>query len=233
MKIEDAVVLITGANRGIGLAFAQAAQRRGARKVYAAMRTPVPAAHGIDVIGLDVTDDEQVRQVAAACGDVTLLINNAGIAQLGGFLGADSAAAVQRHLDVNVFGMLRMCQAFAPLLAANGGGAMLNVLSVASWFNAPLLGAYGLSKSAAWALTNGLREELRAQHTQVTALHMGFVDTDMTRGLDVPKTSAQQIAETALDGVAAGDDEVLADERARQVKRGLTAQPPFYLNLKP
>ncbi len=233
MKIEDAVVFVTGANRGIGLAFAQAALRRGARKVYAAMRTPAPMPEGLHGVTLDVTDAEQVRQAAAECGDVTLLINNAGIAQVGGFLVTDSAASIQRHLDVNVFGMLRMCQAFAPLLAANGGGAMLNVLSVASWFNSPLLGAYGLSKSAAWALTNGLREELRAQHTLVTALHMGFVDTDMTRAMDVPKTSAREIAERALDGVAAGDEEVLADERARQIKQGLTAQPPFYLNLPP
>lgn len=231
MKIEDAVVFVTGANRGIGLAFAQAALRRGARKVYAAMRTPVPMAKSLQIITLDVTNAEQVRQAAAGCGDVGLLINNAGIAQLGGYLTADSAAAIQRHLDVNVFGMLRMCQAFAPVLAANGGGAVLNVLSVASWINAPLLGAYGLSKSAAWAMTNGLREELRAQHTQVTGLHMGFVDTDMTRSMDVPKTSAQDIAERALEGVAAGDEEVLADERAHQVKQGLTALPPYYLNL--
>ena len=231
MKIENAVVFVTGANRGIGLAFAQAALRRGARKVYAAMRTPAPMAEGLQVVTLDVTNAEQVRQAAAECGDVSLLINNAGIAQTGGYLAADSAAAIQRHLDVNVFGMLSMCQAFVPVLAANGGGAVLNVLSVASWFNSPLLGAYGLSKSAAWALTNGLREELRAQHTQVTGLHMGFVDTDMTRAMDVPKTSAQDIADRALDGVAAGDEEVLADERARQIKQGLTAQPPFYLNL--
>jgi short-subunit dehydrogenase len=104
-------------------------------------------------------------------------------------------------------------KAFAPVLAANGGGALLNALSVASWINAPMLGAYGLSKSAAWALTNGLREELRPQHTQVIALHMGFVDTDIRRR--PPRRR-----------------EVLADERARQVKKGLTDQPPYYLNLQ-
>lgn len=233
MKIEGAVVLVTGANRGIGLAFAQAALRRGARKVYAAMRTPTPIPEGLQVVTLDVTHAEQVRQAAADCGDVNLLVNNAGIAQQGGYLAADSAVSIQRHLDVNLFGMLRMCQAFAPVLAANGGGAVLNVLSVASWFNSPMLGAYGLSKSAAWALTNGLREELRAQHTQVTALHMGYVDTDMTRAMDVPKTPARDIAERALDGLAAGDEEVLADERTRQIKQGLTGQPPFYLHLPP
>jgi NAD(P)-dependent dehydrogenase (short-subunit alcohol dehydrogenase family) len=231
MRVEDAVVFVTGANRGIGLAFAQAALRRGARRVYAAMRTPVPMAKGLQVITLDVTNAKQVRQAAADCGDVSLLINNAGIAQTGGYLAPDSAVAIQRHLDTNVFGMLRMCQAFAPVLAANGGGALLNVLSVASWFNAPLLGAYGLSKSAAWAMTNGLREELRAQHTLVSGLHMGFVDTDMTRAMDVPKSTAQEIAERALDGIAADEEEVLADERAHQVKQGLTTQPPYYLNL--
>jgi len=231
MRIEDAVIFVTGANRGMGLAFAHAALRRGARRVYAAMRTPVPMPKGLQVIALDVTHAEQVLQAAADCSDVSLLINNAGIAQTGGYLAPDSATAIQRHLDTNVFGVLRVCQAFAPVLAANGGGAVLNVLSVASWINAPMLGAYGLSKSAAWAMTNGLREELRGQRTLVTGLHMGFVDTDMTRTMDVPKSTAQEIAERALDGVAAGEEEVLADERARQVKQGLTAQPPYYLNL--
>lgn len=117
------------------------------------------------------------------------------------------------------------------MLAAHGGGAMLNVLSVASWMNAPILGTYGLSKSAAWALTNGLRVELRGQGTLVCGLHVGFVDTDLVRPLDVPKISAVEVAEGALAGVESGDEEILVGERALQVKRGLTAQPPMYLTL--
>ena len=229
MKIEDAVVLITGANRGIGLALANAALAAGARKVYAGMRNPT-SMPGVESVRLDVTDADQVARAARDCGDVTLLINNAGIGQPGGFLSdPDSEAAILRHLQVNVFGMLSMCRAFAPVLGKNGGGAVLNVLSVASWVNSPQLGPYGLSKSAAWALTNGLRTELRPQGTLVSALHMGFVDTDLVRGFDVPKMTAQDVAAQALAGVAAGAEEVLAGTRAQEFKRGLTAEPPVYL----
>jgi len=231
-RIEGAVILITGANRGIGRALVTAALKRGARKVYAAMRTIQPLdLPGVEELRLDVTDDAQVRAAAARCGDVGLLVNNAGIAETGGFMTEDSLAACQRHLETNVFGILRMAQAFAPVLAGRGGGAMLNVLSVASWMNAPILGAYGLSKSAAWALTNGLRVELRGQGTLVSGLHVGFVDTDLVRQLDVPKIGVDEVAEAALAGLAAGDEEILVGERAHQVKRGLTADPPLYLTL--
>lgn len=229
MKIEGAVVLITGANRGIGFALANAALAAGARKVYAGMRDPAPM-NGVQPVRLDVTDAAQVPQAARDCGDVTLLINNAGIGQPGGFLtDPDSEAAILRHMQVNVFGMLAMCRAFAPVLRNNGGGAVLNVLSVASWVNSPRLGPYGLSKSAAWALTNGLRTELREQRTLVTALHMGFVDTELVRDFDVPKMTAQDVATQALAGVEAGAEEVLAGTKAHEFKRGLTAEPPVYL----
>jgi len=160
---------------------------------------------------------------------VTLLINNAGIAATGGFLAEDSVAAAQRNLDTNFFGPLRLTRAFAPLLAANGGGAILNVLSIASWINGPLLGTYGMSKSAAWAMTNGTRIELRDQNTQVLALHVGFIDTDLTAGFDVPKQSPESVAKTALAALEDGASEVLADERTRQVHRGLSAEPAVYL----
>ena len=231
MKIEDAVVLITGANRGIGLALARAAQARGARKVYAGMRNVAPTP-GAQPVRLDVTDADQVREAARDCADVTLLINNAGIGLSGGFLSDDdSEAAILRHMQVNVFGILHMCRAFAPVLAGNGGGAVLNVLSVASWVNSPRLGPYGLSKSAAWALTNGLRTELRAQGTLVSALHMGFVDTELVRDFDVPKMTTDDVAAQALEGIAAGREEVLAGEKAHHFKHGLTAEPPVYLNV--
>jgi NAD(P)-dependent dehydrogenase (short-subunit alcohol dehydrogenase family) len=118
---------------------------------------------------------------------VTLVINNAGIAQPGGFLAADSEEVARRIFETNFFGMLRISKAFAPILASQGGGALLNVLSVASWVNGGGLAAYSASKSAAWSLTNALRIELAAQKTQVLALHMAYVDTDLTRGFDVPK----------------------------------------------
>jgi short-subunit dehydrogenase len=125
--------------------------------------------------------------------------------------------------------MLRMSQAFAPVLKANGGGGLLNVLSVASWVNGGELAAYSASKSAAWSLTNALRNELVAQRTQVLALHMAYVDTDLTRGFDVPKSSPEEIVKRALDGLESGLDEVLADELTLQVKRGITAARPSYL----
>jgi len=230
MQLANAVVLITGANRGIGQAFAREALARGARRVYAAARDPGSVKlPGVLPIQLDVTDPEQVARAARECRDVTLLINNAGVAETGGFLLDTADEAARRQLDVNFFGMLRMAQAFAPVLAAHGGGALLNVLSIASWINRPLLGTYGATKSAAWALTNGLRHELREQGTQVTALHMGFVDTDLTRGIDMPKSTPEAIVRAAFDGLEAGADEVLADHAAQQVKQSLSSATPAYL----
>jgi NAD(P)-dependent dehydrogenase (short-subunit alcohol dehydrogenase family) len=230
MQLTNATFLITGANRGIGLAFARAALARGARRVYAAARDPASVQlPGVLPIQLDVTDPGQVARAVRDCGDVDVLVNNAGIAVTGGFLQDATLEATRRQFEVNFFGMLRMAQAFAPVLAGNGGGAMLNVLSVASWLNRPLLGTYGATKSAAWALTNGLRHELRAQGTQVTALHMGFVDTDLTRGIDMPKSTPDAIVGAALDGLEAGLEEVLADQVTQQVKLSLSTATPAYL----
>jgi NAD(P)-dependent dehydrogenase (short-subunit alcohol dehydrogenase family) len=230
MPLANAVVLITGANRGIGLAFAREALARGARRVYAAARDPASVRlAGVQPLQLDVTDPAQVARAARDCGDVTLLVNNAGVAATGGFLEDAALESTRRQLETNFFGMLRMAQAFAPVLARNGGGTMLNVLSIASWINRPLLGVYGATKSAAWALTNGLRHELRAQGTQVTALHMGFVDTDLTRGIDMPKSTPEAIVRAAFDGLEAGALEVLADEATRQVKQSLASASAAYL----
>lgn len=230
MKLAQATVLITGANRGIGRAFAQAALERGARKVYAAARDPASInLPGTIPLRLDVNSPADIAAAVAAAGDTTLVINNAGIATLGGFDAADAEQVLRRHMETNVFGVLRVSQAFAPVLARNGGGALLNVASIASWISGPLLANYAVSKSAVWSLSNGLREALRGQGTQVTTLHMGFVDTDLTNGLDVPKATPQQIVAQALDGLEAGALEVLADELTRQVKSGLSAAQAPYL----
>ncbi len=230
MKIENAVVLVTGANRGIGLAFTRELLARGARKVYAGARDPATVLQtGVQPVRLDVTKSDEVAAAAELASDVTLVINNAGIAQPGGFLAPDSDEVARRIFETNFFAMLRVSKAFAPILKGNGGGALLNVLSVASWVNGGELAAYSASKSAAWSLTNALRNELAAQKTQVLGLHMAYVDTDLTRGFDVPKSSPEQIVERALDGLESGLDEVLADERTLQVKRGMTAARPSYL----
>lgn len=230
MKIENAVVLVTGANRGIGLSFARELLARGARKVYAGARNPASIVQpGVQALRLDVTKPQEVADAAKLASDVTLVINNAGIAHAGGFLAGDSEEVARRLFETNFFAVLSMSKAFAPVLKANGGGALLNVLSVASWVNGGELAAYAASKSAAWSLTNALRSELAAQKTKVLALHMAYVDTDLTRGFDVPKTSPEDIVTRALDGLESGLDEVLADDLTRQVKGGMTAQRPSYL----
>ena len=230
MKIANSTVIVTGANRGIGLAFTHELLARGARKVYAGARDPSTIKQrGVTPVRLDVTKPEQVAAAAALAGDVTLVINNAGVGQMGGFLAADSEEVARRQLETNFFGMLRVSKAFAPVLATNGGGALINVLSIVSWVNSGALAAYAASKSAAWSLTNSLRHELAAQKTQVLALHMGFVDTDLVRSIDAPKTSPEEIVKRTLDGLEAGLDEVLADEWTKQVKQGLTAPRPSYL----
>ncbi len=230
MKIENAVILITGANRGLGLAFAQEALKRGAAKVYAGARNPASVTlPGVQAIKLDVTSPEQLAEAAAAANDVTIVINNAGIADFGGFLPEGSVASVRRHMETNVIGPIQVTQAFAPALAKNGGGAILNVLSIASWINRPLLGVYGASKSAAWAVTNGLRHELREQKTLVTGLHMGFVDTDLTQGIDAPKLTPEEVVRQAFDALEANQEEVLGDDMTRQVKASLSSATPAYL----
>ena len=231
MKLAQSTVFITGANRGIGRAFAEAALARGAAKVYAAARDPSRISlPGVVPVRLDVTDPIQVADAAAQAADANLVINNAGIAELGAsILGPDALDQLQRHLQTNVFGVLRVAQAFAPALARRGGGALLNVASVASWVSNPLLANYAVSKAAVWSLSNALRDALAPQGTQVLTLHMGFVDTDLTRGVEMPKSSPEAIVARALDALEAGDQEVLADAFTEQVKQGLVAQPPVYL----
>jgi len=223
MDIRNSVAFVTGANRGLGLALVHALLAKGARKVYAGVRDPASIAiPGVVAIRLDVTDPDQVAAAAAACGDVDLLINNAGIARMGDYM--DSAAVQDGHamFDTNVFGIVRMSQAFTPVLRANGGGALVNILSVASWVNAAPLSLYAASKSAAWGLTNGLRTSLADQGTLVTGVHVGFMDTDMTDGIDLPKSTPAAVAGTILAGIDANLTEVVADDISAMVKHGLT-----------
>ncbi len=230
MQIQNSVVFVTGANRGLGLAFAEAALAAGARKVYAAARDPSSVTlAGVVPVALDVTDAAQAEAVARTCGDVTLLVNNAGISRGASLLGTpDAIAAARAELETNLFGPWLMTRAFAPVLEANGGGAVINVLSVLSWLSFPSVATYCVSKSAAWSLSNGLRNELRGQGTQVTSLHVGYMDTDMTRGLEAPKAAPADVARLALQGVEAGLAEVLADDISRQVKQSLSTAAPAY-----
>ena len=225
MKIEGAVVLVTGANRGIGAEFVRLLGERGAAKVYAAARDAGSVqADGVEPLELDVTDPDQVAAAARAAGDVQLLVNNAGIST-GTALVTGDEAAIRREMETNFFGPLRMTRAFAPVLAANGGGAIVNVLSALSWFTTPGAGAYATSKAAAWALTDSTRLELAAQGTHVVGVHMGLVDTDMAQGIEAPKISPAALAGAALDAVESGAQEVLGDEWAALVKSGLSLDP--------
>ncbi|RTL43339.1 MAG: SDR family oxidoreductase [Burkholderiales bacterium] len=224
MNIKDSVILVTGANRGLGQEFAKQALARGARKVYAAARDPASVKlAGVTPVQLDVTDAAQIAQAAAQLGDVNVLINNAGIARIGGAVGENSQVQLREQLETNVFGILNLVQAFAPILAGHGGGAVLNVLSVLSWVNAPVIGGYGISKAAAWSLTNTLRHELRKQGTLVTGLHAGFIDTDMTRGFEAPKAKPEDVVRQALDGLEAKAEEVFVDDTTRFVHGALSS----------
>lgn len=230
MKIDNAVALVTGANRGVGEAFVRGLLAAGARKVYAAARDPskvtVP---GAVPLRLDITDAAQVAVAARECGDVTLLVNNAGVAQRG-TLGMPEAMDVARaNFETNVFGTLAVARAFAPVLGANGGGAMVNMLSVLSWLNIPAVGSYAASKSALWGVTNGLRNELRAQGTLVVGVHAAFIDTEMARGIPAPKITPDDVVRQVIEAVEAGAEEVLADVVTRKTKLELSTQRAPYL----
>ncbi len=231
MKIKNAIAFVTGANRGLGLAFARELVKRGATKVYAGMRNTAGFSEpGIIAVQLDVTDAASVAAAAALTADTTLLINNAGIAHVtGSTLDPAGIDAGRAMFETNYVGLIRVSQAFAPHLHANGGGAVLNVLSYASWTAGALLASYAATKSAAWSYTNAFRGEVRAHGTQVVGLHVGFIDTDMTQGFEVEKSSPQQVAAIALDGVEAGLEEVLADEATRELKQSLSSSQALYL----
>ncbi|GAB3673547.1 SDR family oxidoreductase [Angustibacter aerolatus] len=219
--------LVTGANRGIGRHLASQLLERGAT-VYAAARRPETLdLPGATPVALDVTDPAAVRAAAELAGDVDLLVNNAGISTGAELLG--DLDGVRAALDVNFWGTLEMVRAFAPVLRANGGGAVVNVASALSWFAAPGAGAYAVSKAANWAMSNALRLELAGQGTRVTSVHLGLADTDMASGIDGPKTDPAEVARRTLDAVEAGDLEVVVDDWSALVKASLAEDPrAFY-----
>jgi NAD(P)-dependent dehydrogenase (short-subunit alcohol dehydrogenase family) len=236
MMIAGARVLVTGANRGLGKAFAEELLKRDAAVLYAAARNPETIDVGDDrviPIRLDITNPDDVREAAARCADVTVLINNAGAMLRSPLLAATDAGAARSEMETNYFGTLAMCRAFAPVLADNGGGAIVNVLSVASWLASPFNGSYSASKSAQWALTNAIRTELRATGTLVVGVHAGWIDTDMAADVPDSKISTGDVAAQTLDGVERGDEEVITDDATRQVKASLpTDQSSLYPELQ-
>lgn len=230
MKIEASIALVTGANRGLGAAFARGLLAAGATKVYAAARDPASVSlPGVVPVRLDVNRPEQVAALARELGDVTLLVNNAGIAEFGSLLDPSSIDALHRQFETNAVGPLRLVQAFAPILAGNGGGAVINVLSVLSWLTMTGTGGYSASKAAGWALGNALRQELKAQGTELLAVHSAVIDTDMGRGVPGEKIAPEDLVQQAIAALEAGQAELLADPTTQHVHAGLVAQPPVYV----
>jgi NAD(P)-dependent dehydrogenase (short-subunit alcohol dehydrogenase family) len=221
MNVEHSVALVTGGNRGLGRHFVEELLARGA-KVYAAARRPetvhIPGAIPLRV---DVTDSRMVLAAAAAAPDVTLLINNAGISTGAKLIGG-SLDDIRLEMETHYFGALGMTRTFAPVIARNGGGAILNVLSVLSWLHVAEVGAYCGAKAAAWAMTDAVRQQLAPQGINVVALHVGYMDTDMAANAPPEmKSDPAVVARLALDAIAAGQTEILADELSRKVKREL------------
>jgi NAD(P)-dependent dehydrogenase (short-subunit alcohol dehydrogenase family) len=223
MQLAGSTVLVTGANRGLGRRFAEALLARGAT-VYAGARKPESIdLPGVIPVQLDVTDDASVAAAAAAIeaqGGVSVVINNAG-SSTGASLLDGELSDIRLEMDTHYFGTLAVTRAFAPQLAAHGGGAVLNVLSALSWVSFPGVGAYCAAKSAEWSLTNALRQQLAPQGTQVAALHVGYMDTDMAAGVTAPKSDPALVAAFALDELEAGEVEILADEVSRGAQAGL------------
>ena len=221
-SLEGRHVLVTGANGGLGEQFVAQALERGAAKVYAAARSARSWDDlRVESLDLDLNDPDSPARAAAAAADVDLLIKNAAIAPAGdSIVGPEDE--LRRIFETNFFGTLRVSNAFAPVLARNGGGTLINILSAAAWVSMPT--GYAASKAAMWSATNALRIQLRGQGTQVVGLLVGMIDTPMTAGWDVPKVTPASVVAQAYDAVGDGSLEVLADDVTRDLKSRLSTR---------
>ena len=228
-RIEGSVALVTGANRGLGRALTEALLIRGARKVYATARDPraitIQGDARLIPLRLDVTDEDQIREVAELASDVELLFSNAGVALPGGIADSTALEHARREIEVNYLGPLRLLHHLAPSLAKNGGGAVVNVGSIGGLTSLPLAPTYSASKAALHSLTQAARALLRAQGTAVVGVYPGPVDTDMARELAEPKASPRDVAFAILDGLDAGHEDIFPDAFAAKFARQFAASP--------
>jgi NAD(P)-dependent dehydrogenase (short-subunit alcohol dehydrogenase family) len=216
-SIADSTILVTGANRGIGRALVTEALSRGARRVYAGMREPV--AHTDDRVTpliLDVTSAAQIREAAGQVGSLDVLVNNAGIAL---YDDLSELAAIERHLAVNLFGTYGVTQAFLPALT-RAGGVIVNNVSVMAFAPVPVTPAYSISKAALFSMTQSLRALLAGRGVRVHAALTGPVDTDMTRGFDVPKATPESVARAIFDGVEKDEEDIFPDPMSESIAEG-------------
>jgi NAD(P)-dependent dehydrogenase (short-subunit alcohol dehydrogenase family) len=222
MSNDQITALVTGANRGLGKRFATQLIERGA-KVYAAARRPETIdVSGVEPIQLDITDPASVRRAADVASDVTVLVNNAGTATRASVL-SGAFEDVRLEMETHYFGTLNVIRTFAPIIEGNGGGAILNMLSVLSWLHDPTSGAYSAAKAAEWAMTDAIRQELAPRGIHVTAVHVGYIDTDMAAFAPADqKSDPAVVARLALDGLFAGEPEILADDLTRATKAHLS-----------
>lgn len=232
MHIQGAIALVTGSNRGIGRAFVEALLDRGAKKVYATARNPttlkeLEAAHPdrIHVLTLDITKPAQVAAAAAQAADVNLLINNAGINRKKGLIASAVLDDARDEMETNYFGTLSMCRAFAPILKRNGGGAIVNMLSILARVSLPAYGSLCASKAASLSMTQGVRAELAKQRTLVVGVMPGAVDTDMERDFEGPKEHPADVANASLQAVEDGVEDAYPGGMAQGVSQGLAADP--------
>jgi NAD(P)-dependent dehydrogenase (short-subunit alcohol dehydrogenase family) len=232
MNVKGSAVFVTGANRGLGLAFAKAALSRGAAKVYAGMRnTEGFKEPGLVPIQIDVTDAASVAAAAATCQDVNLLVNNAGIAAvIDNPLSDEMESLSRRLLETNYYGVVCVTQAFSPALMRNGPAGIINVLSDVTWLPKPVLTPYSVTKAAAWSYTNHLRVYLKEHNIQVLGLHVGFVDTDLSKGVTAAKARPEDVVRDTFDALEAGKSEIMADDGTRALKRSLSNEVPGYID---
>jgi len=236
MKIENSIALVTGSNRGIGKAIVEALSVRGIKKVYAAMRDIesfriqnstylAELGRRVELITLDITKKDQIQTALNNAKDVNLLINNAGIANYSGLISENNLDSARQEMEVNYFGTLEMIRAFSPILKKNGDGSIVNILSVASLVNFPILGSYSASKAALYSLTQGVRAELEQQGTKVIGVFPGPIDTDMAQGIDMEKGTPEETAKGILDAIENGQEDVFIDQMAVEFHKGFRSDP--------